>query len=42
MSRERRSDLVFGIILLLIGGWFLAAQFNVLPGLNQIMNVYHG
>ena len=41
MSRERRSDLVFGIILLLIGGWFLAAQFNVLPGLNQIMNVQY-
>ncbi len=41
MSRERRSDLVFGIILLLIGGWFLAAQFNLLPGLNQIMNVQY-
>ena len=41
MSRERRSDLVFGIILLLIGGWLLAAQFNLLPGLDRIMNVQY-
>lgn len=41
MSRERRSDLVFGIILLLIGGWFLTAQFNLVPGLNKIMNVQY-
>lgn len=39
MSRERRSDLVFGIIMFLIGGWFLAAQFNLVPDLNRIMNV---
>jgi LiaI-LiaF-like transmembrane region len=39
MSRDRRSDLIFGIILLLIGAWFLLSQFNLVPGLNQIMNV---
>jgi hypothetical protein len=39
MSKERRSDLVFGIILILIGGWFLAAQFGLVPGLNEIMNI---
>jgi hypothetical protein len=39
MSRERRSDLVFGIILLVIGAWFLAAQFNLVPNLYQIMNI---
>ncbi len=37
MSREKRSDIVFGIILLLIGAWFLAAQFNWIPGLNQVI-----
>jgi hypothetical protein len=41
MSREQRSDLVFGIILLLIGAWFLAAQFNLLPGLSVIMNIQY-
>jgi hypothetical protein len=41
MSKERRSDLVFGIILLLIGAWFLAAQFNWVPGLNEIINVQY-
>ncbi len=41
MSKARRSDLIFGIIILLIGAWFLAAQFNLLPGLNQIMNVQY-
>jgi hypothetical protein len=39
MSKERKSDLVFGIILLLIGGWFLAAQFDFVPRLNEIMNI---
>jgi hypothetical protein len=39
MSKERRSDLVFGIILLLIGAWFLAAQFNLVPGLNEIVDL---
>jgi hypothetical protein len=41
MSKERRSDLVFGIILLLLGGWFLAAQFNLVPGLNEIIRVQY-
>jgi len=41
MSRDRRSDLGFGIILLLIGAWFLLAQFNVLPGLDKIINVQY-
>lgn len=41
MSKERRSDLIFGIILLVIGGWFLAAQFDLVPGLNNIMNVQY-
>jgi hypothetical protein len=39
MSKERRSDLVIGIILILIGGWFLAAQFNLVPGLNDIIKI---
>jgi hypothetical protein len=39
MSTQRRSDLVFGIILLLIGAWYLAAQFNLLPGLDQLINM---
>jgi hypothetical protein len=41
MSKERRSDLIFGIILLLIGGWFLAAEFNAVPGLNELMNIQY-
>ena len=39
MSKERKSDLVFGILLILIGGWFLAAQFDLVPGLNESMNI---
>ncbi len=39
MTKERRSDLVFGVILLLIGAWFLLAEFKLLPGLNAILNV---
>ena len=39
MSKERRSDLVIGIILILIGGWFLAAQFDLVPGLKDIMKI---
>ena len=39
MSRQKRSDLVIGLILLLIGAWFLTAQFNLLPGLNEIINL---
>ncbi len=41
MSRERRSDLVFGVILLLVGALYLAAQFNWLPGLNRILNIQY-
>ena len=41
MSREKRSDLVFGIILLLIGAWFLLAELKVVPGLNQILNIQY-
>ncbi len=41
MTKERRSDLVFGIILLLIGAWFLVSQFNLVPGLNAILNVQY-
>ena len=41
MSRERRSDLIFGIILLLIGAWFLAVQLNLVPGVNEIMNLQY-
>jgi len=39
MSKERRSDFVFGILLIIIGGWFLAAQFDLVPGLKDIMNI---
>jgi hypothetical protein len=41
MSRERRSDLVIGIILLLIGALFLAAQFDIVPNLNEIINIQY-
>src|SRR4030043_733226 len=39
MSKERRSDFVFGTLLIIIGGWFLAAQFDLVPGLKDIMNI---
>jgi hypothetical protein len=39
MSKGRRSDLLFGILLILIGGWFLAAQFDLVPSLQDIMNI---
>jgi hypothetical protein len=39
MTKKRRSDLVIGIILILIGGWFLAAEFDLVPGLNDIMMI---
>jgi len=41
MSREKRSDLVIGLILLLIGGWFLFAQLNIVPSLSEIMNIQY-
>jgi hypothetical protein len=39
MSKERRSDLIIGTILIVIGGWFLATQFNLVPNLNEIINI---
>jgi hypothetical protein len=41
MTRERRSDLVIGIILLLIGGWFLAAELNLVPNLSEFINLQY-
>ena len=35
MDMERRSNFTLGLILLLVGGWFLAAQF--FPELNDIL-----
>lgn len=37
MDAQRRSNLVFGTLLFLIGGWFLALQF--FPGLGDIINL---
>ncbi len=37
MNTERRSNLVLGIILLLVGGWFLALQFY--PGMAEIIDL---
>lgn len=37
MSTQQRSNLVVGLLLLLVGGWFLAAQFN--PALAQLVEV---
>jgi hypothetical protein len=39
MTREKRSDLAFGIILILIGGWFLAAKFNLVPSLDKLIDI---
>lgn len=39
MSRQKRSDLVIGLFLLLIGAWFMAVEFNLLPGISEIMNI---
>lgn len=39
MSKDRRSDLIIGLILLAIGGWFLAAEFNLLPKLSELINI---
>ena len=41
MSKQRRSDLVFGIILLLIGAWYLLAQFKILPGIDKLINMQY-
>jgi hypothetical protein len=37
MDANRRGNLIVGFILLLIGGWFLAAQFY--PQLNEIIHI---
>lgn len=39
MSTERRSSLVIGLLLLLVGGYFLAAQF--FPQLTEIINLHY-
>jgi hypothetical protein len=36
MDAQRRSNLIFGTLLLLVGGWFLALQF--FPGLEELIN----
>lgn len=37
MNTNRRGNLILGLLLLLVGGWFLAAQY--FPQLNQIIHV---
>jgi len=37
MNKDQRSNLVIGIMLILIGGWFLAGQF--VPELKEIINI---
>lgn len=37
MDRQRRSNLVVGVILLLVGAWFLAVQF--VPELGDLVNI---
>jgi hypothetical protein len=37
MSRQRRGNIVLGIILILFGGWFLANQF--FPGLSDLIPI---
>lgn len=39
MDTERRSNIALGLVLLLVGGWFLAAQFY--PQLNEILPVQY-
>ena len=36
MDRKMRSNLILGLILILLGGWFLAVQF--VPGLGSWIN----
>jgi hypothetical protein len=38
MNRKTRSNLVLGLLLILIGAWFLAAQF--VPGLSWFWGVF--
>ncbi len=37
MNKESRSNLVIGVLLILVGGWFLAGQF--FPELKGIINI---
>ena len=37
MNKKTRSSLVFGFLMILIGGWFLAVQ--IIPGLNWFWNI---
>jgi len=37
MSREQRSNLAIGLILVLLGGWFLLAQF--VPGMGDWLDI---
>ncbi|MEA3349907.1 MAG: hypothetical protein U9Q82_04725 [Chloroflexota bacterium] len=37
MNRKTRSNLTFGILLILVGGWFLAVQ--MVPGLNWFWKI---
>lgn len=39
MSKEKRSDLIIGIILLVLGGLFLAGELNFIPKLNDLMDI---
>ncbi len=38
MNKRTRSSLVFGFLLILIGGWFLAVQ--LVPGLDWFWNIF--
>ncbi|MCW5875404.1 MAG: hypothetical protein KIS85_00860 [Anaerolineales bacterium] len=37
MNQERRGNLLVGILLILVGGWFLASQF--IPELAELINL---
>jgi hypothetical protein len=37
MTTQQRSNLVVGLLLLLVGGWFLAGQFY--PGLTELIQI---
>ena len=39
MKRQRRGNLVIGILLILVGGWFLAVQF--FPGLSDLIPIHY-
>ena len=37
MNREQRANLAIGILLILLGGWFLAGQF--FPAVKDLINI---